>query len=62
MAKSVMSGFKNVAKTVIAPSNTNTGIAEKAHPFPRDQVITMMMIKSNIAFVASSDQSPKIPS
>ena len=50
------------AKTVISPSNTNTGIAEKMQPFPKEQVITKTMIKSNTAFAARIDQFPVIPS
>ena len=35
------------------PSNTNTGIAEKAQPLPMDEAITSTMMKSSTALTAS---------
>ena len=43
---------QNEANIVMSPSNKSLGIAEKAAPFPRDAVITIMMIKSRTDFVA----------
>ena len=62
MARSVMTGFKKEAKTVIKPSKTSTGMDENPAPFPSEQVMTMIMMKSKTAFVARIDQSPKMPS
>ena len=45
-AVSVIIGDIKRASRVIPPSKINTGIAEKAHPCPMDEVITAVMIKS----------------
>lgn len=37
-------------------------MAEKMQPFPMEQVITRIIIKSSTAFAARIDQSPAIPS
>ena len=49
-------------RSVIAPLNTNTGVAKKIHPFQSQQVITIIIIRSSIAFVASIKKSPDNPS
>ena len=36
------------------PANAATGIAEKMQPLPREQVITIIIMKSGIAFVTST--------
>ena len=50
---SVIIGDIKRASRVIPPSKINTGIAEKAHPFPMDEVIATIMIKSKTDFTAS---------
>ena len=52
IAASVITGEISRASSVMAPSNTNTGIAEKAQPLPMDEVITSMMMKSSTALTA----------
>lgn len=52
-AVSVITGDISRANRVRQPSKTNTGIAEKAQPFPIDDVITAMIIKSKTDFTAS---------
>ena len=51
-AVGVMIGETSLASSVIAPSNTNTGMAENIAPFPREDVITATMMKSNTDFTA----------
>lgn len=48
-----MIGEINLARKVTLPSNKNTGIAANILPFPKDDVITPIMIKSSTAFSAS---------
>ena len=38
----------------VIPANAATGIAEKMQPLPREQVITIIIMKSGIAFVTST--------
>ena len=52
-AVSVITGDIRRASKVMHPSNINTGIAEKVQPFPIDDVITAIMIKSKTDFTAS---------
>ena len=61
-ASSVITGDTILASSVMAPSKRKTGIAEKAHPFPRDEVMTVIMMKSSTDFTARVDQSPEMPS
>ena len=62
MANSVIIGEISLAISVIVPSNANTGMAEKALPFPRDDVMTTMIMKSRTAFIAScSDHHQPVP-
>ena len=53
IAVSVITGDTNLASNVIQPSNTNTGIAEKAAPFPIDDVITATIINSKTDLTAN---------
>ena len=62
MAVSVMIGRITVASRVTAPSQRNTGIAEKTQPFPRELVMTITMTRSRMDLVPSVYQSPEIPS
>ena len=48
-----MNGAIRRASSVIDPSKIRIGIAEKALPFPREDVMTAMMIKSSTDFTAS---------
>ena len=48
-----MTGAITFASSVTPPSNRTTGIAEKAAPFPIEDVITIMMMKSSTDFTAS---------
>ena len=48
-----MIGAISLASSVMLPSKANTGIAEKAHPFPMDDVMTATMMKSSTDFTAS---------
>ena len=52
-AASVMMGWMLFAKRVTEPCKSATGIAEKIQPFPKEAVITQIMIKSKIALVNS---------
>ena len=54
-ALSVIRGRTTPARTVMLPWNTATGISEKTAPLPMEQLITIMMIRSRIAFVASTE-------
>ncbi len=38
----------------VIPANAAAGIAEKMQPLPREQVITIIIMKSGIAFVTST--------
>ena len=51
-ACSVINGSSSLARRVIVPWNTATGMAENTHPFPMDAVMIMTMIKSKMAFAA----------
>ncbi len=48
-----MIGEISLASRVMLPSNKRTGIAEKAHPFPSEEVITAIMMKSSTDFTTS---------
>ena len=52
MAASVMSGAASEARSVTPPSSRKMGIAEKALPFPIDDVMTATMMKSSTDFTA----------
>ena len=52
IAKSVIMPLNNLASKVIEPSQINTGIALNIHPFPKEQVRIIIIIKSSIDFVA----------
>ena len=41
-----------MASKVMEPSKINTGIAEKIHPFPMEDVMTAIMIRSKTDFTA----------
>ena len=56
-AKSVINGSNKLASTVILPCNRNTGIAEKIAPFPVEQAIIIMMIKSSKDLVIKTEES-----
>ncbi len=62
VARSVITGATSLASKVIAPSTANTGIAENAQPFPSEEVITAIMMKSSTDFTASVEKSPEMPS
>ena len=51
-AASVISGRTSPARAVMLPWNTATGIAEKTAPRPKEQLMTIIMIKSSTALVA----------
>ena len=57
-ASCVIIGLTNLASNVIEPWKIPTGIAEKIQPFPIAHVITIIMIKSRTALVASMEKSP----
>ena len=50
-AASVISGLISTARAVMLPWKMPTGIAEKMQPLPREQVMTIIMIRSRIALV-----------
>ncbi len=58
----VITGLISRASNVMEPWKIPTGIAEKIHPFPMAHVITIIMIKSRTALVASIEKSPVMPS
>ena len=43
-AASVIMGLTSRARSVIPPCHSATGIAENIHPFPKEQVITIIMM------------------
>lgn len=45
----------NIARTVTSPCNKPTGIKENKHPFPKEEVINIMIIKSNIALASNTE-------
>ena len=53
MAVSVIKGAISLARRVMPPSKAKIGIAEKAHPLPMEEVMTMMIIKSSTDLTAS---------
>ena len=61
-AASVMIGAISRARSVRLPSTMSTGIAAKAQPLPREEVMTMTMTKSRMDFVTSTELSPLRPS
>ena len=61
-AAGVISGETSFARSVIAPSKTKTGIAEKIAPFPIAEVITATIIKSRTDLTAKVEKSPRRPS
>ena len=52
IAVSVMTGATRRASSVILPSKTNTGMAEKIQPRPLAEVMTAMIRKSKTDFTA----------
>ncbi len=52
MAVSVMIGATSRDSSVMAPSNTKTGMAEKAQPLPMEEVMTATMMQSSTDLTA----------
>ena len=54
-AVSVIIGLISLARQVIEPWKSSTGIAENIQPLPNEQVITIIIIRSRIAFVVNME-------
>ena len=52
MAAAVIRGEMSLARRVMLPSKRKIGMAEKAQPFPMEEVMTATMMKSSTDFMA----------